>query len=119
MKTNIGNLAIELDGEGKGVTIAEIKRITKAFKGLFGVAPRIRISGRFGANAIDQSSPGDQNVDVWDLRSGSGSGYYPVLSVGPRFVSVQPFSGLNNNRSIRLDPSLGTVVRLRFLLPED
>src|SRR6185437_15660619 len=71
MKVTMANNAVELDGEGKGVTVAEIKRIQRSFKVLFGVPPRMRVTGRFGREAQDPNSPRDDFADVWDLRVGT------------------------------------------------
>lgn len=114
---SLGNGAVELDGLGAGVSVAEIQRVTGLLAQLFGRPPRVRITGRFGTDAIDPTSPRDPNVESWDLRQGTGSGYCEVLSVGPRYVSVQHWSGVNDHRALRLDPVLGTLVRVRFLAP--
>lgn len=87
-KITIGNGAIELDGLGNGVPVKEIKRVQAAFKRLFGVAPRVRMSGRFGRDAMGQVTGQDENVDVWDLRQGTGSGYSEVIHVGHEFLNV-------------------------------
>ena len=117
MRISIGNGAIEIDGQGSGVTVAELQRVAALFEQIFGVPPRIRMTGRFGREAIGYVDGADPNVDVWDLRRVSGSGYCPVLAVGSEYIYVQAFSGLNNNRSIALAPERGICVKIRLLLP--
>jgi hypothetical protein len=109
--------SIELSGEGRGVEIKEVQRVRKAFKGLFQVQPRIRVSGKFERGAFEPGKDGDHYVDQWDLRQVADSGFFDVLSVGGEYLSVKLFTGLNDNRSVRVAPDRGLYVRVRFSLP--
>lgn len=110
--------AVELSGNGRGVAPSEIRRVASLFQQLFGVEPRIRMTGRFDRSAIGKVPGGDAYVDAWDLRRINGSGYCDVLSVGLEYVHVLVSSGLNNNRAVALAPERGSAVKIRMLLPK-
>lgn len=113
-----GHNCIELDGEGSGVPMAEIRRASALFVELFGVEPQLRITGVFGSEAIGHVPGADPNMDTWDMRRVFGSGFGPVLSVGSEQLYVQAHAGLNNHRSIAVAPERGTLVRVRLSLPK-
>src|SRR5689334_5854665 len=61
MILDISSDAIELSGEGRGVTIEEIHRVRTAFHVMFGVMPEIRITGAFYLDAIKPPPEGEQD----------------------------------------------------------
>ncbi len=113
-----GPNCIELDGEGAGVPMTEIRRASELFVQLFGVEPQLRITGIFGPDALGYVPGADPNMSTWDLRQVFGSGYGPILSVGHEHLRVQAHSGLNNNRSIAVAPDRGAMVKVRLSLPK-
>lgn len=115
MRFSIVAGAVEIDGEGGGVPMAEIRRVAALFEAMFHVAPIVRVLGRFERNAFEPV-PGDPNVEVWDLREISGRQFCRVISTTQRYLYVQVPRGLNNGRALALDPGRGTYVRVRFVL---
>lgn len=108
--------AIDLDGEGGGVPMAEVRRVATLFEAMFSVAPIVRVLGRFERGAFDMASGGDLNVEVWDLRQIVGRQFCPVIMTTTRHLHVQLPRGLNNGRALALDPGRGVHVRVRFVL---
>jgi len=116
MRFSIVAGAVEIDGEGGGVPMAEIRRVAALFEAMFRVAPIVRVLGRFEQGSFELAPDGDPNVEVWDLREISGRQFCRVISTTQRYLYVQVPRGINNGRALALDPGRGTYVRVRFVL---
>jgi hypothetical protein len=100
VKVTIGNGFVEIDGP----TPDEVRTSAERFEHLFGVYPVIRLSGHFPANAAERGP--------LHLRNDS----YRVVAVAVRFLLVDLGSGVPQSW---VDPTLGTNVKVRLLLPKD
>lgn len=115
MRVHITGSAVEIDGEGGGVTVAEIERVREAVRGLLGVEPELKMTGLFRGAAV---GPGSEQRDTWDLSSGTSAGYVPVINVGTRWLWVLYPTGVNKGHSVAVDPAMGQRVRVRMTLPK-
>lgn len=111
--------SVEIDGEGGGVPMPEVHRVSEIFRELFRAEPTLRIVGHFGPKAFRVEPGGDESKEAWDLRLIFGSGGFgPVIAVGDETVWVQGPRGLNHGRALVLLPYRGTLVRVRLSIPK-
>jgi len=127
MRLAIANKAILLTGDGPpilrvegletaayGPTCAEIRLTRQRFKRLFGVAPVIRIQGRFHRDAMLQRDASDAaGPDVWPLMNNPE----PVVFVGKEYITIRLTYPIAKRDTLRVFPEKGRNVQIRFTLP--